>query len=48
MDFMKGRSRRGRGGFRFGSLLLFGLLAVVVLTVLNSKDIERYLKLRNM
>lgn len=45
---MKVTSRRGRGRFRFGSLLFFGLLTVAVLAVINSKDIERYLKLRNM
>jgi hypothetical protein len=40
--------RRSRGGLRLGPLMLLGLLGIVVLAAVNAKDIERYLKLRNM
>jgi hypothetical protein len=40
--------RRRRGGMGLGQLLLLGLLGLAVVAALNAKDIERYLKLRNM
>jgi hypothetical protein len=40
--------RRGRGGLRLGPLMLLGLLGIVVMAAINAKDIERYIKLRNM
>jgi hypothetical protein len=40
--------RRRRGGLRMGPLMLLGLAGLVVMAALNAKDIERYLKLRNM
>ena len=40
--------RRSRGGLRLGPLMLLGLLGILVLAAVNAKDIERYLKLRNM
>ena len=39
---------RRRSGVGMGPLFLLGLLAVALLAALNAKDIERYLKLRNM
>ena len=39
--------RRSRGGL-MGPLMLLGLVGLVVMAALNAKDIERYLKLRNM
>ncbi|MDQ6743211.1 MAG: hypothetical protein M3Z97_09945 [Candidatus Dormibacteraeota bacterium] len=41
-------SRRSRGGLRLGPLMLLGLLGIAVMAAINAKDIERYLKLRNM
>ena len=38
----------GRGGFGVGSLFFMVLLAIAALAALNAKDIERYMKLRNM
>jgi hypothetical protein len=40
--------RRSRGGLRLGPLMLLALLGIAVLAAVNAKDIERYLKLRNM
>jgi hypothetical protein len=40
--------RRSRGGLRLGPVMLLGLLGLAVLAAVNAKDIERYLKLRNM
>jgi hypothetical protein len=46
MKTMMGRNRsRGMG---LGSLFFIGLLGVALVAFLNAKDIERYLKLRNM
>lgn len=38
----------GRGGFGLGSLFFMVLLGIAALAALNAKDIERYMKLRNM
>jgi hypothetical protein len=40
--------RRRRGGMGLGPLMLLGLIGLAVVAALNAKDIERYLKLRNM
>lgn len=37
-----------RGGFGLGSLLLLVLVGIAALAAVNAKDIERYLKVRNM
>jgi hypothetical protein len=37
-----------RGGFGLGSLFFMVLLGIAALAALNAKDIERYMKLRNM
>ncbi|MBV8980603.1 MAG: hypothetical protein JO086_06860 [Acidimicrobiia bacterium] len=39
---------RRRSGFGMGPLMLLGLLALALIAAVNAKDIERYLKLRNM
>jgi hypothetical protein len=43
-----GNSRGRRGGLRVGPLMLLVLLGVTVVAAVNAKDIQRYLKLRNM
>lgn len=43
-----GNSGGRRGGLRIGPLMLLVLLGVTVVAAVNAKDIQRYLRLRNM
>ena len=45
---MGSNTGRRRSGFGIGPLMLLGLLALALVAALNAKDIERYIKLRNM
>jgi hypothetical protein len=38
----------GKPGFGLGSLLVWGMVAVGVFALVNSQDIKRYLRIRNM